>query len=76
MQRRGLTSHLKMKDREIACEYYLNEGNCAKGRAGTFRHQCQKCDLYKPKKHSRPARKNLRIEKNLKYKQNIKNFLD
>lgn len=51
------------KDREIVCKYYLYEGSCSKGREGTFRHKCQTCNLYEPKKGTVPARKNLRKTK-------------
>ena len=43
------------KDREIVCKYYLYEGSCSKGREGTFRHKCQTCNLYEPKKGTVPA---------------------
>lgn len=45
-----------MKDREIACEYYICEGTCTKGRKGTFKQACQTCNKYKPIKGGRPAR--------------------
>ena len=51
------------KDREIVCKYYLYEGSCSKGREGTFRHKCQTCNIYEPKKRTVPARKNLRKTK-------------
>ena len=50
------------KDREIVCKYYECEGKCKKGREGTFRHYCQKCNKYDPIKGREPARKNLRRE--------------
>lgn len=53
----------KMKDREIACEYYKYEGCCSKGREGTFRKACQKCDKYVPKRGTRPARTDNRRKK-------------
>lgn len=34
------------KFREAPCKYYLNEGNCSKGRDGTYRYYCQKCNKY------------------------------
>lgn len=55
------------KSREIACEFYLNEGNCRKGRDGTFRKQCQICNLYKPIRGGQPARPDTRREKKQKY---------
>lgn len=52
-----------MKEREIACIYYEAEGRCQKGRDGTFRKACQRCDWYKAVKGGRPARKDLRRQK-------------
>lgn len=50
-------------NREIACESYLYEGGCAKGKEGTFRKACQTCKKYKAKKGGLPARKNLKKQK-------------
>lgn len=50
-------------NREIACIFYECEGECLKGREGTFRKSCQTCKDYKAQKGGRPARKNLRKEK-------------
>lgn len=52
------------RDRERACKYYICEGNCSKGREGTFRKQCQTCNLYFPISGGRPARKDNRKQKN------------
>ncbi len=38
------------KFHEAPCKYYLNEGNCEKGRDGTYRSYCQKCSKYEPRK--------------------------
>ena len=38
------------KFREAPCKYYMNEGNCEKGRDGTYRSYCQKCSKYEPRK--------------------------
>lgn len=51
------------KTREQACIHYQWEGQCAKGREGTFRHACQKCKLYQAKKGSKVARPNLKKTK-------------
>lgn len=51
------------KDREVACCYYICEGNCKKKHEGTFRKACQKCGDYKPIRHGRAARPNLKREK-------------
>jgi hypothetical protein len=52
-----------MQDREIPCIYYKWEGECAKGREGTFRDACQTCKKYKPKKGAVPAKRNLKKQK-------------
>ena len=51
------------KDREVVCKYYEYEGKCKKGRKGTFRYYCQKCNKYEPLKGRELARKNLRRAK-------------
>lgn len=63
------------RDRERACEYYLNEGNCMKGHEGTFRDCCQTCYEYKPKKGGRSKRKDLRKEKTIKWEKDLRNFM-
>ena len=62
------------KTREVACENYICEGNCAKGRSGEFRGQCQHCDLYVPIKGGRPRRKDLRQEKKEKFDNDRRNW--
>ncbi len=52
-----------MKTRENPCESYICEGNCSKGREGTFYKYCQKCNKYKAKKGSLPARTDNRRQK-------------
>lgn len=52
-----------MKDREIACIYYLAEKNCKLGKEGTFRKKCQVCKDYCPRKGGKPARVNNRRKK-------------
>lgn len=42
--------------REIQCEFYICEGQCSKGREGTFYKQCQICDKYRKKPGGKPAR--------------------
>ena len=55
---------LSMKDRNVICEHYNYEGNCLKGKEGTFLRACQKCRSYKAKKGYAPAtRKNLKKRK-------------
>lgn len=63
-----------MKDRERACKHYQCEGSCAKGRAGTFRKQCQTCNLYDPVPGGQPARKNLKHEKIMKAAKDKRNW--
>lgn len=62
------------KDREIACKFYVCEGECSKGREGTFRKQCQICDLWDPIKGARPARRNLKKEKTEKFMKDKRNW--
>lgn len=62
------------KDREIACENYVCEGECTKGREGTFRHYCQTCSLYRPVRGGQPARKNLKKEKTEKFLKDKRNW--
>ena len=63
------------KDREKACDFYKNEGNCSKGHRGTFRDYCQTCKDYRPRKGSVPCKKNLRKEKHMKYMNDMRNFV-
>lgn len=63
------------KVREVACEFYVCEGVCTKGREGTFRKQCQICNKYSPIKGGRPARKDLRREKKEKYMKDKRNWI-
>lgn len=37
------------KDRLTVCKFYINEGNCEKGKDGTFHKQCQHCKDYRPR---------------------------
>ena len=62
------------KDREYACIFYLNEGNCSKGHAGTFHKSCQTCQDYSMRKGSAPKRKNLKKEKTLKWINDKRNW--
>ena len=62
------------KDREIACENYICEGECKKGKPGTFRKHCQTCDSYKPVRGGVPARKNLKKEKTEKFLNDKRNW--
>ena len=32
--------------RNVACKYYISEGDCEKGFEGTFRRSCQTCKFY------------------------------
>ena len=63
------------RDRERACIYYAHEGECLKGHEGTFRDSCQICKEYTPKKGGRSKRKDLRREKNIKWKNDLRNFI-
>lgn len=61
-----------MKDREVACQFYICEGNCSKGKEGTFRKACQTCNKYNPIKGGRPARVDNRRKKMDKIMKNEK----
>lgn len=63
------------KDREIVCEYYINEGNCKKGHKGIFNKTCQTCKDYSILKGAFPRRKNLKKEKTTEWMKNFKNFI-
>lgn len=63
-----------MKDREIQCIHYISEKHCDLGKEGTFRKACQHCASYKPLKGGRPARKNLKREKNEKFMKDERNW--
>jgi hypothetical protein len=58
-----------MTDREVACVYYVYEGECLKGKEGTFKKACQICKKYKPKKGGAAARNNLKKQKIAKIKE-------
>lgn len=62
------------RDREVACINYICEGNCSRGREGTLRHYCQTCNLYRPIPGGKPARPNLKHEKNEKYMKDRRNW--
>jgi hypothetical protein len=51
------------KTREVACQYYVCEGLCEKGKGGIFRGICQTCSTYLPIKGGRVARPDRRKEK-------------
>lgn len=56
------------KTREIVCMYYVCEGNCSKGREGTFNRCCQTCNKYKKKPGAAPRRTDTRNKKMNKIK--------
>ena len=62
-----------MKTREIQCEFYEYEGQCSKGREGTFRKACQHCSKYRPKRGTAPARVDNRRRKLEKYSKHERN---
>ena len=51
------------RDREIQCRSYICEGQCSKGREGTFRKACQVCNKYVPLRGAAPARTDNRAHK-------------
>lgn len=62
------------RDREIACIHYVREGECDLGREGTFRKQCQICSKYRALPGGKPARKNLKREKQEKFMRDKRNW--
>lgn len=62
------------RDREISCEFYVCEGECSKGKSGTFRHQCQICSDYKARAGGRPARLDLRNKKRERFNKDRRNW--
>ena len=54
------------------CVNYVCKGNCSKRRIADHRGYCQKCSLYEPR--VRLKHKNMKKEKILKEKSNIKNY--
>ena len=63
-----------MKDRQIACKHYVNEGNCDIGREGTFKRQCQHCKAYDPIPGGLPASKRLKKTKLEKIRKDKRNW--
>ena len=63
-----------MRDREIACKHYICEGQCKLGKEATFRKHCQICKNYDAIPGGKPARKNLRREKNEKFMNDRRNW--
>ena len=64
--------------RDTACKFYVCEGECEKGKEGTFKDSCQKCRFYSPvthKKGFRPA--NIKRAKEEAYnKRRVKEMMD
>ena len=51
------------RTRERQCEFYICEGQCSKGREGTFLKQCQTCNKYCAKAGAAPRRTDNRKQK-------------
>ena len=62
------------KDRGIACKSYICEGNCRKGRPGTFFKYCQKCNIYDPIPGGKNIKPNRKKEKTEKFMNNNRNW--
>lgn len=56
------------KTREIACLYYVCEGNCDKDRKAEINGYCQHCDLYTKRAHIKTVnRKKEKLNKAVNY---------
>ena len=63
------------KTRERQCEFYICEGQCSKGREGTFLKQCQICNRYRAKAGAAPRRTDKRKQKiKKKQKREMRNY--
>ena len=63
------------KTRERQCEFYICEGQCSKGREGTFLKKCQTCNQYRAKAGAAPRRTDNRKQKmNKIQKREMRNY--
>ena len=63
------------RTRERQCEFYICEGQCSKGREGTFLKQCQTCNKYRAKAGAPPRRTDNRKQKmNKIQKREMRNY--
>ena len=63
------------RTRERQCEFYICEGQCSKGREGTFLKQCQTCNKYRAKAVAAPRRTDNRKQKmNKIQKREMRNY--
>ena len=63
------------RTRERQCEFYICEGQCSKGREGTFLKQCQTCNKYRAKAGVAPRRTDNRKQKmNKIQKREMRNY--
>ena len=63
------------RTRERQCEFYICEGQCSKGREGTFLKQCQTCNKYRAKAGAVPRRTDNRKQKmNKIQKREMRNY--
>ena len=63
------------RTRERQCEFYICEGQCSKGREGTFLKQCQTCNKYRAKAGAAPRRNDNRKQKmNKIQKREMRNY--
>ena len=63
------------RTRERQREFYICEGQCSKGREGTFLKQCQTCNKYRAKAGAAPRRTDNRKQKmNKIQKREMRNY--
>lgn len=62
------------KERLVACQHYINEGNCDLGKECAFWGHCQTCKTYSAIPGGKPARVDLRQKKNDKFMKDKRNW--
>lgn len=62
------------KERLVACQHYVNEGNCDLSKECEFWGHCQTCKTYSAIRGGKPARVDLRAKKNDKFMKDKRNW--
>lgn len=56
------------KFRETPCKYYVNHGECTKGREAEHKSYCQHCDKYCPRVKERHINRKKQYNEKQRYK--------